>query len=266
MKDDVENTNRSLALVLTIAYHVILFAILFFFIIKTPVPPYPEVGGGSGLEVNFGNSDKGYGDNQSEQLVPIETQELANNKNDNYITQDQEETPSISSSNKKDKSTTVIKINDPVIDKSKLYKKKSSNSNQGIAGGNGNQGKENGDVNSSNYKGNGGSGGGDGHGNGTGVGNGNGPGTSFNLDGRTNIYLPKPTYDSDEQGKVVVTITVDQEGKVTKAIAGAKGTTITDKSLWKQSEQAAYKAKFNVKKDANIEQKGTITYHFLKLN
>jgi len=265
MREDVENTNRSLAVVLTIAYHGILFLILFFFILKTPIPPYPEVGGGSGLEVNFGNSDKGFGDNKSEQLVDVETQALSGSNNDNYILQDKEDAPSISSKNKKVKEKTVIKINDPVVDQGKLYHKK-SNQSQGIAGGVGNQGKENGDVNSNNYTGNGGSGGGNGSGNGTGVGNGNGPGTLFNLAGRKNLYLPKPAYDSDEQGKVVVSITVDETGKVTKAIAGAKGTTITDKSLWKQSEQAALKAKFSPKSDAALEQKGTITYIFLKLN
>jgi TonB family protein len=265
VRDDVENTNRSLAWAFTIGYHGILFLILFFFILKTPIPPYPELGGGSGLEVNFGNSEYGIGDNKSEQLLAVETQALSGDNSDNYITQDKEETTTMASSDKKVKASSVIKINDPVVDQNKLYKKKSSTS-QGIAGGSGNQGKPNGDVNSNNYNGNGGSGGGDGHGNGTGVGDGNGPGTSFNLTDRTNLYLPKPAYDSDEQGVVVVSITVDQSGKVTKATAGVKGTTITDKALWKQSEQAAYKAKFNTKKDAAIEQKGTITYHFLKLN
>ena len=264
-KDDAENTNRSLALVFTVGYHGLLFLILFFIIIKTPIPPYPEVGGGSGLEVNFGNSETGIGDNQSEELIPISTQDVSNGSTDNYITQDNKDDNTFTSQTNKTQTATVIKINDPVIDPSKLYKKKNATS-QGIAGGSGNQGKENGDVNSSNYTGDGGSGGGTGHGNGTGVGDGDGPGTSVNLKDRKTLYLPKPTYNSDEQGKVVVTITVDKTGKVTKAIAGAKGTTITDKTLWKQSELAAYKAKFNKNAEAAIEQKGTITYHFLKLN
>ena len=268
MRDDVENTNRSLAAVFTVVFHGILFLIIFFVVFKTPLPPYPEVGGGSGLEVNFGNTDKGFGDNKSEQLIDVQTQQLTASSDDDNITQDNEETTSLSSTHKKPTKTkaSVIKINDPVVDQSKLYTKR-SNQSQGIAGGNGNQGKENGNVNSSNYTGKGGSGGdsddgGNGHGHGTGTGN----GTSYNLADRTNLYLPKPEYNSDDQGIVIVTITVDQTGKVTKAKAGAKGTTVTDKSLWKQSEQAAYRAKFNKKKDATIEQIGTITYHFLKLN
>jgi TonB family protein len=265
MTNDIENTDRIIALALTIGFHTLIFLFLFFVIFKTPIPPYPEFGGGSGLEVNFGNSEQGFGDNKSEQLIPIETQNISGNNSDNYITQDNEDNPTISSKKNKTLTTSVIKINDPVVDQSKKLYKKKNNANQGIAGGQGNQGKENGDVNSSNYKGNGGSGGGNGSGNGSGIGDGNGPGT-FNLKGRINTYLPKPAYNSDEQGNVVVAITVDQSGKVTKAIAGAKGTTTPDKSLWKQSEQAAYKAKFNPKSDAAIEQKGTITYIFLKLN
>ena len=266
MRDDVENTNRSLAAVFTVVFHGILFLIIFFVVFKTPLPPYPEVGGGSGLEVNFGNTDKGFGDNKSEQLIDVQTQQLSASSEDNNITQDNEETTSLSSTHKKPtKTKPVIKINDPVVDNSnKLYSKR--NKSQGTAGGNGNEGKLNGDPNSSNYTGSGGSGGGNDGGNGHGHGPGNGDGTSYNLANRTNLYLPKPEYNSDDQGIVIVTITVDQTGKVTKAKAGAKGTTVTDKALWKQSEQAAYRAKFNKKKDAAIEQIGTITYHFLKLN
>ncbi|NTW32509.1 MAG: energy transducer TonB [Bacteroidetes bacterium] len=265
MTADVENTNRGLAAVYTFAFHLLVLLFIFFFIFKTPIPPYPEFGGGSGLEVNFGNSDQGLGDNLSEQLIPIETKTISSDNNDNVITQDQEETTTISSKDKKVKTKNVIQINDPVVNKGALYSKKSK-ANQGIAGGVGNQGKENGDVNSSNYKGNGGSGGGPGKGNGTGIGDGNGPGTSYNLSGRKITVLPKPAYNSDEQGKVVVAITVDKTGKVITAVAGAKGTTITDKTLLRQSEQAALKAKFDAKSDAAIEQKGTITYVFIKLN
>jgi TonB family protein len=265
MSESVAESNRGLAVALTIGYHGILFLVLFFFILKTPIPPLPEVGGGSGLEVNFGNSETGLGDNKSEELLNVETQNLSGSSDDKYITQDADKEETFTSKSNKVQTATVIKINDPVVDPSKLYKKK-SNASQGVTSGSGNQGKLNGDVNSSNYTGDGGSGNGLYKGNGTGIGDGDGPGTSVDIKDRTTLYLPKPVYDSDEQGLVVVAITVDQDGKVTKAVAGAKGSTITDKALLKQSEQAAYKAKFNKKKNAAIEQKGTITYHFLKLN
>lgn len=78
--------------------------------------------------------------------------------------------------------------------------------------------------------------------------------------------LAKPAYNSDEQGKIVVTITVDQNGTVTKAVAGARGTTISNQDMWKQAEKAALKSKFTAKSNAAIEQTGTITYIYLKLN
>ena len=272
MKEQAEDTNKSLAVILTIIYHGLLFLFVFFMAFEIPIPPYPEaeVGGGSGLEVNFGNSETGFGDNQSEELFPVETQDVSDNSNsDDDIASDDAENPEIASKkvDKKTKTTTQqIVINDPVINTNALYKKGNKGANQGIAGGQGNQGKPNGDVNSNNYKGNGGSGGGPGSGNGTGIGNGNGSGISFKLADRKNRYLPKPAYNSDDEGKVVVAITVDNSGNVTKAVAGAKGTTLIDKSIWKQSEQAALRAKFDSKSDAAVEQKGTITYIYMKQN
>ncbi|MGD0711183.1 MAG: hypothetical protein ABR968_08355 [Bacteroidales bacterium] len=265
MEEKVAESNRGLAIGLTVGYHVLLILFLLFFILHTPIPPYPDLGGGSGLEVNFGNSEHGLGDNKSEQLIPVDLKDISASKNENYLTHDQGEITDIKSSDNKTDNKNAIKINDPVVDNSKLYHKHNSN-NQGIAGGQGNQGKENGDVNSSNYTGNGGSGGGTGSGNGTGIGNGEGPGTSYNLSGRKVKALAKPAYNSDEQGKIVVTITVDQNGTVTKAVAGARGTTISNQDMWKQAEKAALKSKFTAKSNAAIEQTGTITYIYLKLN
>jgi len=263
MTEDAENTNRGMAAGFTIGFHAVLVFFIFFYIIKTPIPPYPDLLGGSGLEVNFGNSDKGFGNNQSEELIPVQTTQLSGSKSDNFITQDNDNTSSIASSTNPNKTTNVIQINDPV-DKSLLYHKKAPN--QGIAGGTGNQGKPNGTVGATNYTGSGGTGGGTGGGSGTGVGPNTGPGISYVMKDRTCLSLPKPKYETDDEGQVVVTITCDQNGKVIKATAGARGTTVWDKKSWKNCETAALKATFNKKKDAAIEQKGTITYVFLKQN
>lgn len=74
--------------------------------------------------------------------------------------------------------------------------------------------------------------------------------------------IPRPTYSSQEKGTVVVDIWVDQYGAVQKAVAGADGTTVTDKTLWKAAVDAAFKTHFKVKADAPALQKGTITYNF----
>ena len=82
---------------------------------------------------------------------------------------------------------------------------------------------------------------------------------------RVNGTLPKPSYGVAKAGTVVVEIWVDNYGTVQKAIAGAEGTTVTDKTLWQEARKAALEAHFNVSADAPALQKGTITYIF-KLN
>ena len=74
--------------------------------------------------------------------------------------------------------------------------------------------------------------------------------------------LPKPSYDSQTEGIVVVQVKVDQYGTVTEAIPGAEGTTVTDKKLWNAARSAALKAHFNQSASAPALQTGTITYIF----
>ena len=126
----------------------------------------------------------------------------------------------------------------------------STNSNsesEGIAGGQGNQGRPDGDPNSNQYTGNG-------------AGNG---GVGFSLKGRNPKGLPKPSYTSNEQGIVVVKITVNREGKVIAAVPGAKGSTTMDSALLNAAKTAALNTKFDKKASAPTRQSGTITYHFV---
>jgi TonB family protein len=86
---------------------------------------------------------------------------------------------------------------------------------------------------------------------------------THSLSGRSVVGgFPLPAYNSQKEGTVVVEVSVNQDGKVTKATAIGKGTTVTDAKLWKAAEDAALKAKFNVKRDAPISQIGTIIYKF----
>lgn len=83
------------------------------------------------------------------------------------------------------------------------------------------------------------------------------------LAGRSvNGTLPRPTYGVQKDGIVVVEIWVDNYGTVQKAVAGAEGTTVTDKTLWQAARKAALGAHFNMSADAPALQKGTITYIF----
>ncbi len=86
------------------------------------------------------------------------------------------------------------------------------------------------------------------------------------LAGRSiNGTLPRHSYPVQKSGTVVVDIWVDQYGTVQKAVAGANGTTVTDKTLWQAARKAALGAHFNMSAEAPAMQKGTITYVF-KLN
>lgn len=83
------------------------------------------------------------------------------------------------------------------------------------------------------------------------------------LQGRNVVgTLPRPKYNVQNEGTVVVKIWVDQYGTVTKAQAGAEGTTVTDQALWAAARAAALGAHFNQKADAPTLTEGTITYIF----
>jgi TonB family protein len=280
MIQDTQDTNRPLAITLTLVFHGLVILIFFFVILKTPIPPYPLVGGGSGLEVNFGTSDQGMGDVQPEEYVPVETtmineakqeHNVKDNKSsdaENIVTQATEEAPAVRTSTKtgENKQKDVIKINDPVVNPAALYKKKSKGNNEGETGKPGDQGNPQGSLYAKNHYGQPGSGDGTGTGNGVGTGTGNGVGPSFDLNGRASKFLPKPDYAAREQGTIVVKIWVNKDGVVTRAEAGARGSTSSSQTLYRLAQQAALRARFSANHEAPEEQKGTITYHFVLQN
>ena len=94
---------------------------------------------------------------------------------------------------------------------------------------------------------------------------------SGRADGRPNAHvkgrntvgnIPRPVYNVQESGTVVVDIWVDNYGNVVKAVPGGDGTTVSDKSLWAAARKAAMETHFNMSADAPAMQAGTITYHF----
>lgn len=300
MKEDKENTNKPLAAILTLLFHGLLILVFLLLVIRTKVPPYPLVGGGGGLEVNFGNSDDGTGTDYKETYIPIDIKiqqqssaKTGNNQDNNILTQDIEEAPAINTQeNKKQTKEDVVKenvkqeetpkivINDPVVNPAATYKKKSGSSGDGITGKPGNQGNPLGDPNATNYKGDpgsgGGSGGGDGTGNGTGKGSGKGPGTgtgvgpgggkgavNYSLQGRNYRYLPSPpTIQISRPETIVVKIWVDRNGNVTMFKAGQKGSTSNEAKLVKLAEKLASESKFDTNPSGPEVQTGTITYIF----
>lgn len=253
------------ALAGTLLFHGGLLIALLYLGFSTPLP----LPGEEGVEVNLGYSDQGFG-----QVQPTDAQAsaaaAASSKADPGELASSPDPESVALDNKgknnKEKNHLEEKPkNDetepskPVVNTNALYKGKNtgnSAASQGIAGGSGDQGKPNGNPNSSNY---------------TGTGQGN-SGVSFNLAGRGKVYLNEPPYNSQEQGRVVVEIIVDRQGTVLRAIPGKKvpgsaiGTTTTDQTLWRVAKEAALKSKFTSDPTAVEEQKGYITYNFIRLN
>ncbi|TVR39760.1 MAG: hypothetical protein EA394_09190 [Bacteroidia bacterium] len=97
-----------------------------------------------------------------------------------------------------------------------------------------------------------------------GIGAGNGP--EYSLAGRRANFLPLPEYTTQATGRVVVQITVNRQGQVVRAVAGVRGSTTTDQNLYRLAEEAARRARFDLRTDAPEEQIGTITYNFIRLN
>ncbi len=123
----------------------------------------------------------------------------------------------------------------------------SKSASQGNTYGGGNQGSPDGTPGANQY----------------GLGGGEGKGISFNLSGRNARSLPKPAFPGNEAGVVVVEVTVDKFGKVTKAVPGIKGSNTVDPDLLEAARKAAVSASFNTDQNAPAFQKGTITYHFI---
>lgn len=93
------------------------------------------------------------------------------------------------------------------------------------------------------------------------LGHGSVGGNDWSLNGRHLVgALPKPADTFNQEGKVVVWITVNKDGNVVSARAG-KGTTISDEATCQLAVKAALKAKFDMVDHPNAAM-GTITYYF----
>lgn len=111
-----------------------------------------------------------------------------------------------------------------------------------------------------------GTGHGDGPGTGTTSGNGTGPGTgNYSLAGRSALEKPAPKNVVQKEGKIVVNIWVDRNGKVVRTKVNLDLSTINDSKLAAECEKAAKNTIWSENEDADEEQKGSITYNF-KLN
>lgn len=118
--------------------------------------------------------------------------------------------------------------------------------NQGIAGGNGDQGGPNGNPKSDSYTGNGGTGK-------------SGFTIRSGLAGRRSLNRISFEDDFNENAKVAVDITVDAAGKVISARVNPKGTTTTNSNIRSIAQRKALQIKFSA---GTEDQTGTIIFDF----
>ncbi|UUW09610.1 energy transducer TonB [Flavobacterium plurextorum] len=293
------SSDQKKSLLFTTAIYAVILILLFFIRFWPPYNPDNNValasgGGGGGVTVNFGDSDLGSGANYKSEVL-----EVKNNVKQAPAKATPEEEAIITQENSvSDKADVIIptkeKPKKPVpvekpIQKPAPEKPKVSNStndalssilkgsNKGGDGDDkvaGNKGKAGGSLGSNGYYGTGGSGGGTGDGNGTGngigtgsgygagSGGGSGGGSGYSLGNRKALSKPAPKYTCNEEGKVVVEVSVDQNGKTISATAGIKGTTNTAKCLLDQARIAAMNTKWESDNDAPVKQVGKIIYNF----
>ncbi len=282
-------SQRGKGLAGTIIIHVVLFVVLILASFSVPPPPEKE----EGILVNFGTDETGLGmiepsppAVQVKKSAPPPANASKKADEESLLTQNTEDAPEVKKVDPETEKKRIEKIEADKkiradLEAEKIRKKQEDEDNkrieaekqrqsdimnrtknalansknagtnstsEGIAGGTGNQGDPKGSVDS-NVRGEG-----------SGLGD---KGISYELKGRGFQKLPKPKYDYQGEGRVVVEVTVDRSGKVTQAVPGIKGSSTLDEYLLKVAKEAAMEASFEAKPDAPLFQKGTITYNFI---
>lgn len=246
--DDI-NKNRLISALITLLCVGIVILVCAMIKLYAPDPPIPE----EGVEVAMGYDESGLGEAMPTESAPNYSTPSAN---EDYSTQSTEESVSLNTGKKGNVSKPQTepkpqetRNNEPEINTKALFNGKktptSGGSGQGNSVGNGQQGNPDGTPGATNFSGN--------------------PGTGYSLTGRKSMKLPEPNYSSGAEGKIVVKIWVNRDGKVIKADAkGQRGSTIADEGMIKRAEAAALQAVFSASEDAAETQTGTITYVFRK--
>ncbi|ASO03954.1 energy transducer TonB [Arenibacter algicola] len=92
---------------------------------------------------------------------------------------------------------------------------------------------------------------------------GSGSGTGgYGLNGRTLVNKGKVQQECNEEGRVVVKIVVDRNGKVVSATPGQRGTTNTHPCLFEPAKKTAFMHQWNLDSNAPSQQVGFVVVNF----
>jgi periplasmic protein TonB len=260
----IETPEEKKSFAITSGIFVIIALICIFFGLTYMDPP-PE----NGIAVNFGTSDNGRGD-----VEPAETQAAAAqpvskpvDAQEDLSTQD-EDSPVVAAPKKEKKETKTPITKTPVNTKSTTEAKeevkqtvnsaaanmvkgkgKNPSSGEGDGDADGNKGQLNGTMYGNSYWG-------------SGSGTGSGNGTKWGLKGRSLAGNDKVVQQCNEEGTIVIQVTVNKQGRVVSAQYSAKGSNSTSQCLIQPAIATAKTFKWNQAPDAPDNQIGFVEINF----
>ena len=265
----MKNESKIYGVLGSLLFMLLLFLLLWFVYVDRPWQPEDE-----GIMVSFGDFDTG-GGQETEQPATLPTQTVApppktaDPSENDLLTQEDEQTLALQKQRKEEERRKKAEEAERIrkqkeeqarIEAEQIAKEKAiaeqkakeqaaidkANQLGSLFGNSGNNSGGNGSDNSATTKGNP-------------LGSGSSGGNSWSLKGRNlNGKLASPSYNSNDEGVVVVEIRVNAAGKVIDARAAA-GTNISDKQTQRAAETAARKATFS---EGDNDVIGTITYVF----
>lgn len=291
MKKIIKNENERRAAMLTVLSLFIIFLWMFFHVILSAPDPPEEYG----MEVNFGTTDMGSGDDQPleeiktqpvEDIAPEEpveevveeitepVEEVVEEVVEDVITEETvEEVPVVTPVKEvpKEQPKEVVPVEKqketPKVEPKKeptppKPDKSTEDALSSVLNGPPADGKSSGSEGDDNEAGDKGHENGDPNAPDYYTNPGNGSGGNYDLIGRLPLRRPIPDYPCKKEGRVVVSIKVDRSGKVIAATPGAKGSTTTESCLLAEAKKAALKTKWQAAANAPEKQIGKIIYNF----
>ena len=239
-----KDKNKIVGIVATAVFHIVALVLLLTLCFRTPLPLPSE----AGVEVDMGMYDDAsqqVAESQSRRVAESQSQEVeeVEEVEEEDILSEDEDIPEI-----EEEVVEEVIEEKPVVNQRALFQapKIKDVTSDSITENIGDQGNPNGLKDIDRYEGNGGSGG----------------GPSYDLGGRGAKSISTPSRDFSEEGKVVVDIWVDKDGKVQRVEIG-RGTTVTNSNMLESAKRAAFNSIFNKDEKASDLQRGTITYTFI---
>lgn len=263
-----DNKSKRIAMAISLVFHGLLLLFFLLWKIITPIPPFPEPGGGGGeLGIELG-PDLG----ESSPAPSVQPTPPQQEQEETLLTEDDEENPVLPEPAKPDKTpkpkpkpeaAKPVKPAPPVVQPPKANPNALFTPGGTGKGGSGTTG---GSTTGSGGTGGGdggpGSGGGSGGGTGGGTGAFQGKGFQGHLGGRGLVRGPSIAEKPDVEGRIALDIYVDRTGKVTHVAWNPDRSTSSNTTLRSLATKAALQCTFSPKPDGPAEQKGEMVFIF----